>query len=98
MTSRQFEASRCLLGEQVGIVELHFQLEAVDGALVYRQVSAKLRLGPLAVPLPKFLRPRVEAREIADGPGRTRVAVLLTMPLIGWLISYDGYLEGASQP
>ncbi len=98
MKSRQFEARDCLLGEQVGIVELHFQLEAADGALVYRQVSAKLRLGPLALPLPGFLRPRVEAREEPDGPRRTRVSVSVTAPMIGLLISYEGYLEGESQP
>src|ERR1044072_5139840 len=58
-----------LLAERAGPVELLFKLSVDDGALVYAQAGAALRVGPLRVPLPHALAPRVEAREGAVEAG-----------------------------
>lgn len=85
---------RGLLAEQFPLFELLFRLEAADGALVYRQVGARLRLGRLSMPLPRRLSPQVAAREEPAGtPGRTRVTVRVSLPLAGLLILYTGEIE-----
>jgi hypothetical protein len=61
--------------------------------LIYVQIGAALRFGLVSVPLPKWLWPRVEAREGADGSNRTHVFVSLTPPLAGFLISYEGHIH-----
>jgi hypothetical protein len=55
------------LVERFGPVELTFRLGAIDGAMVFSQTGAALRLGPLRLPLPRQLAPRVSARASADG-------------------------------
>jgi len=82
-----------VLIERISIVELSFRLDASDGALIYRQIGAALRLGPLSVPLPEWLSPRVEAREEAEGLKTTHVSVVVTAPFVGQLISYDGQIH-----
>jgi hypothetical protein len=82
-----------VLIERITIVELSFRLDASDGALVYRQIGAALRLGPLSVPLPEWLSPRVEAREEAEDLKTTHVSVVVTAPFVGQLISYDGQIH-----
>jgi len=81
-----------VLIERMGVVELRFRLEAAGRALIYRQTGAALRLGPLSVPFPEWLWPRVEAREEAGGLNRTHVSVVVKVPLAGLLISYSGHL------
>ncbi|MGI8749522.1 MAG: DUF4166 domain-containing protein [Thermoleophilaceae bacterium] len=81
------------LVERIGPLELCFRLEVRGGALLYRQAGAALSAGPLAVSLPRVLAPRVEAREEPEGTERTRVSVAVTVPWIGLLVSYSGYIE-----
>lgn len=92
--TRQRERTPGLLADRVGAFETYFRMEADGGALVYRQAGAGLRLGPLRVPLPSALAPRIEAREWAEaGDARVCVRVSVSAPLAGPLITYEGKIE-----
>lgn len=83
-----------ILAERIGPTEIRYSLEVMDHALLYRQQSAALRLGSLRVPLPRWLSPRIAAREwVMPGEMRTRVSVKVTLPLVGLLVHYEGYVE-----
>jgi hypothetical protein len=82
-----------VLIERISMVELRFRLDVSDGSLIYRQIGTALRLGPLSVPLPEWLSPRVEVREEAEGLKCTHVSVVVTAPFAGLLISYDGQIH-----
>ena len=80
-----------VLAEHIGPLEIRFRLEVSAGALTYRPGGAALRLGPLRLPLPSWLAPRVSAREKAVGdPNRTHVWVEVSVPLLGLLVAYEG--------
>jgi hypothetical protein len=83
-----------LLADRAGPVEMYFRMEAEGGALVYQRAGVALRLGPLRLPLPRSLAPRVEAREWAE-PGDPRVCVRVSVsaPLVGPLVNYEGRIE-----
>jgi len=49
------------------------------------------RIGKL--PLPRFLAPRSDTTEHVDGDGRFRFDVRLSVPLVGSLVHYRGWLE-----
>jgi hypothetical protein len=87
-------AEGTLLGERFGPLELVFRLEGAEGSLHYRMVGARLRLGPLGIPLPRGLRPEVAASESAVAAGATHVTVDVALPFIGRLIRYEGLLYG----
>lgn len=89
----QRAADGCELLERIGPLELRFRLEVRDGALLYRQASAALRFGPLRVPLSPRLAPRVEAREEPAGADRTHVLVVVSVPYVRFLLSYEGHME-----
>lgn len=90
-------ASSGYLVESFGNWDLRFSLRVSDAALVYDQSAARLRLGPLRLPVPLACAPCVRARETANGPGQVRVHVTVTLPCLGPLISYDGHL-GVNDP
>ena len=83
-----------LLAERAGAFELLFRLDERGGVCRYRQVGFAFRLGPLCVPLPRRLSPRVVARErmAADG-SRISASVRVSAPLVGLLIAYGGCVE-----
>jgi hypothetical protein len=45
------------------------------------------------VPIPRFLLPRSDAREFVDGQGRFNFDVRITLPFVGLLAHYKGWLE-----
>jgi hypothetical protein len=90
LVTTQTAAADGTMRERFGMIEISCRLEAGSGAICYRQVGAAICLGGLRLPLPRWLWPVVEGIEEAHGPGRTRVSVRVTVPLIGHLISYDG--------
>jgi hypothetical protein len=93
LVSWQGPGPSCLLAERIGLLELRFRLEVGGGALIYRTHAVVLRLGPLRVPLPRFLMPRVAAAEKSAGDGdRAHIAVEMTLPWVGLLIAYEGTL------
>lgn len=82
-----------VLVERFGALELRFRLQVDGEALVYRQTGVALRLGPFPMTLPSWLAPRVTAREEpGGGPNRTHVSVQVVIPLVGFLISYEGII------
>ncbi|HEU4389911.1 MAG TPA: DUF4166 domain-containing protein [Blastocatellia bacterium] len=94
LITTQAEGPDGLLAERMGFAEIRFSLQVIDGALVYQQTGAAVRLGRLSVTLPRWLRPQVNAREEADGPNGTHLSVEVTLPVVGRLISYEGGLHG----
>ncbi|MDR6871037.1 hypothetical protein J2Y55_002045 [Bosea sp. BE125] len=62
---------------------------AVDGGGLELPVATMRCLG---LPLPSFLQPKSEAREYADTEGRFHFDVKLTLPVIGLLTHYKGWL------
>src|SRR5262245_14414717 len=88
VTSQTRGAGRALV-ERVGILEFRFRLEALRGGLFYRQAGVSLRIGPMAIALPRWLSPRVEAsEEPGPGPEEARLRVKVTAPIVGFLVSY----------
>ncbi|MGF1626747.1 MAG: DUF4166 domain-containing protein [Alphaproteobacteria bacterium] len=73
--------------EQFGRLTGTIRVETSAGGL--RMVPVRLRLGPL--PLPRWLTPRIDAREwVAEG--RFRFSVAIAMPLLGPCVRYEGWL------
>jgi hypothetical protein len=93
LSSDQYLAPDNTLGERFGPLELRFRLEAVDGSLVFRQVGAAVRCGPLRAMLPRALAPRVEGCAEPAGARGARVRVKVTLPGAGLILAYDGTLE-----
>ena len=67
LVSFQYESPAGVLAERFGRLEFRFKLCVSARALCFHQVGASLRLGllglgPLAVPLPRWLAPQVAAR------------------------------------
>jgi hypothetical protein len=82
-----------LLLERMGLVEMRFRLKVVGGGLAYQSTSASLCLGSLRVPLPRWFSPCVTARESTAGDGdQVAVSVEVRVPLLGFLIAYEGNL------
>ena len=93
MITTQYEGPGGALIERAGLVELRLALTVSGGALVYRQTGARLRLGPLALPIPAAIAPRVSAKEApGDVEGRMSVLVVTTLPVIGELLRYSGWI------
>jgi Domain of unknown function (DUF4166) len=82
-----------LMIERIGPTEVLYRLEIAGGALFYRHTGTALRLGPLRLPLPRLLAPRIAARESAIDEKSTHISVEVTLPLVGRLISYKGFIE-----
>lgn len=90
----QREGAGRMLAERAGPFELMFRLSVEGGALVYTQAGAALRVGPLRVPLPRSLAPRVDAREGDAGDGEAvLVRVSSRAPFVGLMLSYEGRLR-----
>jgi len=94
LISEQYEGPQGGLVERFGLLGVRFCLAVVDHALCFRQEEAALSVGPLRVLLPRWLAPRITAREWAL-PGQTRlqVAVSVRLPLAGLLLAYEGCIE-----
>lgn len=90
--TRQWAEDGLLVELAPGGVELRFALESRGGVLRFHQRRAALRLGPLRLPLPGPLAPRVDA-QVSGDDARVRVEVELRAPLIGRLCRYAGLLD-----
>lgn len=73
--------------EKLGLARLHFDLEEADGRLVMRLKSLRF----LGVPCPRWAMPVVIAEEEGAG-GRLHFHVRASVPLIGQVAGYRGYL------
>jgi len=72
---------------------LCFELQVEDAMLCYVQRAACLCFGAWRLSLPQLCAPRVSATEKSEGAGQVRVAVTVTLPLVGLLVAYDGHLD-----
>ena len=82
-----------LLLERIGRVELTFRLSIEDRALVYTQVKAAFRIGPIRMPFPKWFAPNTWAKEAAEhNSDQAHIIVKVSAPVIGTLIFYEGTL------
>jgi hypothetical protein len=81
-----------LMGERFGPVECVFQLRSVEGGIAYEQVGACFCVGPLRLPIPRVLAPRVEATAIGVPEGM-QVRVTIGSALAGWLLTYEGLVS-----
>jgi hypothetical protein len=80
-----------LLAERVGLLELRYRLKICEGALLYEPAGTALCLGPLLIPLPRWLGPCVSAREMPGADkNQTHVAVDVRTPWLGLLLAYEG--------
>lgn len=87
-----------LLGETLGMIECLFELSVEDGGLRFVQRSALVRLGPLAIPLPRFLSPRVHGLMKPASESAASVAVSIGAPFVGLLVDYRGEIEIGADP
>ncbi len=93
LVSRQAARRDGLLAERMGGVETRFRRAVADGALSYQTVSAALCLGPLRIPLPRWVRPRATAWERPAGDkDQLSISVEVCLPGLGLLIAYEGTL------
>jgi hypothetical protein len=80
-----------LLVERVGIMEMRFRLDVVNGALCYQSTGAAFRLMGIRLPVPSWLSPRIRALEsAAPQADQIQVSVEVQLPLVGRLIAYEG--------
>ena len=81
------------LAERFGALEFRFHLRVTQGAMTYVQAGAAITVGRLRVPLPRWIAPRVEAREACVDGETPFVTVGISSPLIGVVMSYEGCIQ-----
>lgn len=86
----ELSEDRGRLVERFGPIRFHFDLPADDQGLEMKLVGWSV----FRVPLPLFLGPRIAAREWEE-EGSFRFDVAVTMPLIGKIVRYSGWLTPA---
>ena len=91
-TTQWQDDSGCFV-ERWGPIEIRFHLSVREGGLRYEQAGAALCLGPLRLPLPRRLAPRVEAREWPLEFARIGVRVSVALPLVGRFLAYEGEVQ-----
>lgn len=74
--------------ERFGPVKQYFTLETVGGWLCWKLQYCTF----LGIKLPKVLSPQVIANEGVDNEGTYQFVAKVTLPLIGTLLEYNGYL------
>jgi hypothetical protein len=90
----QYQRGAALLAERLGGLEFRFRLCVIEDALEFRHTDTAGVLGPLRVPLPRWLSPRITAREWAGlEAGSLQVAVRISLPFLGLLLAYEGCLK-----
>ena len=94
LVSIQRALSPGVLAERFGRLELRFRLEVLDGGIVYRQSGAAFCIGRFRLPLPHWLAPQISAWERpSEHRGCADVSVVVSAPLTGFLIAYEGSME-----
>jgi len=78
------------LAERAGCVEVRLRVDTDHGGLHYASAGAALALGRWVVPLPRWLAPHVEAREMPAQSDGVHVRVTIALPIVGFFIAYEG--------
>jgi len=90
----QYQRGAGLLAERLGCLEFWFCLRVIEHALDFWHTGTACVLGPMRVPLPRWLSPHITAREWAGREeGSLQVAVRVSLPCIGLLMAYEGCLK-----
>ena len=90
----QYQRGTDLLAERLSCLEFWFRLRVIEHALDFWHTGTAGVLGPRCVPLPRWLSPRIVAREWAGlGEDSLQVVVRVSLPLIGLLMAYEGDLK-----
>jgi hypothetical protein len=90
----QYQRGAELLAERLGCLEFWFRLRVIEHALDFWHTGTACVLGPVRVPLPRWLSPHITAREWAGREeGSLQVAVRVSLPCIGLLMAYEGCLK-----
>lgn len=93
-TSR-LSADRCGgIEEAFGPLRFRLGIAASADGIAFPVTGARC----LGIPLPRMLLPRSEAREFVDEEGRFRFDIKLTLPFVGLLTHYRGWLLPAAAP
>jgi hypothetical protein len=80
----QYQRGTELLAERLGWLEICFCLRVIEHTLDFWHTGTAGVLGPIRVPLPRWLAPRLTAREWAGlEAGSRQVAVRVSLPCIG---------------
>ncbi|KAK0332219.1 hypothetical protein LTR94_025774, partial [Friedmanniomyces endolithicus] len=74
--------------ERFGFLTMKLQLQVQGERLAYLMQGWSLGV----LPLPKALAPRTETHEAVDGEGRFTFDVDISMPIVGCLVRYRGWL------
>jgi saccharopine dehydrogenase-like NADP-dependent oxidoreductase len=75
--------------ERFGWLNFKLKLRVEDGKLIYPIAKARC----CGIPMPRFLLPKTQAFETVDEQGRFVFDVLITLPFVGLLVHYRGWLE-----
>lgn len=78
-----------LLVEAMGLTQCWFRLVATEGALVFEQVNARFGVRRFALPMPRWIAPRITGRAEARSDA-VHVSVQIGVPLFGLIVSYEG--------
>ena len=92
LLSTQYRGGPARLFERLGTVECDIDVTAADGALTFATRGARLVFGPVRIPLPRPLAPRIHARAVAAGDD-VSVAVEIGSPMTGRLLRYAGLVR-----
>jgi hypothetical protein len=82
-----------IIKEHFGLVSILFALKPSAGRLAYDVKSVRF----LGIPLPFFLRPRIQMQEIAE-ERQCRFDISVTLPLGGRMMRMTGWLVPADSP
>lgn len=93
-TSRLSVGKRGGIEEAFGPLRFRLGLAASADRLAFPVTGARC----LGIPLPCMLLPLSEAREFVDDQGRFRFDIRLTLPVVGLLTHYRGWLVPAAAP
>jgi len=93
LDSAQYQTGEAEFAERFGLLELRFRLEASAGSLLFRQVEAVVRCGPVRLRLPAGCAPSVTAREDAAGTHGICIHLCVAVPMVGPVLTYDGLVD-----
>lgn len=89
VVTTQMEISPGIVRERFRWFEFDVAVTRTEHGICYNSTRARLRAGPIAIPLPTRFSPKIDATEIPDGEG-TRIDVKVLFPRDRVLMSYAG--------
>jgi hypothetical protein len=81
-----------VLGERFGPCEFRFLVSASDGVLRLTTAGFAIRFGLVAIPLARRVAPCASGR-VRSGDDGLCVSVILSAPVIGLLLAYEGHIR-----